>query len=165
MNYQPSYDPMETNNGQIQLPLDAPLDRSGIDLGEIQDGFREQLHSLRLDEINRGVTSIGPQRDELRFISNGIDLGSFGSRGQLRTALLSIKLAEVNWLKEKNGYWPVLLLDEVLAELDDYRREDLLNRLQKTKQSLLTTTDLDLFSEEFKNSSEKWDISGGRLAS
>ena len=87
----------------------------------------------------------------MRYLSNGIDLGNFGSRGQLRTAMLAIKLAEVNWLNEKNGDWPVLLLDEVLAELDDTRRQDLLDRLAKTEQSLLTTTDLDLFSDEFKN--------------
>ena len=100
----------------------------------------------------------------MHFLSNGIDLGNFGSRGQLRTALLSIKLAEVNWLKDKNGDWPVLLLDEVLAELDDYRRQDLLDRLAKTEQSLLTTTDLDLFSEDFKKSATRWTIKSGELA-
>ena len=96
-------------------------------------------------------------------MSNGIDLGNFGSRGQLRTALLALKLAEVSWLKEKNGVWPVLLLDEVLAELDDFRRQDLLNRLTKTEQSLLTTTDLNLFSEDFQQSANRWEISGGKL--
>jgi DNA replication and repair protein RecF len=164
MKYMPSYDPLDSTDGQLELPLATTPDRTGITLDEIQDGFREQLHSLRSEEINRGVTTIGPHRDELRFISNGLDLGSFGSRGQLRTALLAIKLAEVDWLKEKNGFWPVLLLDEVLAELDDQRRKDLLDRLQKTEQSLLTTTDLDLFSDEFKSAAAKWDIKGGELA-
>jgi DNA replication and repair protein RecF len=69
----------------------------------------------------------------------------------------------VSWLKEKNGVWPVLLLDEVLAELDDFRRQDLLNRLTKTEQSLLTTTDLNLFSEDFQQSANRWEISGGKL--
>jgi len=73
-------------------------------------------------------------------------------------------LAEVNWLNEKNGDWPVLLLDEVLAELDDTRRQDLLDRLAKTEQSLLTTTDLDLFSDEFKNTATQWEIKNGGLA-
>ena len=163
MKYMPSYDPLDPGDRQIQLPLDTPPDRSNIDIKVIEDGFREQLHSLRSEEIMRGVTTIGPHRDELRFISNGIDLGSFGSRGQLRTALLAIKLAEIDWLKEKNGHWPVLLLDEVLAELDDHRRLDLLNRLQKTKQNILTTTDLDLFSDKFKSSATKWEINGGEL--
>jgi DNA replication and repair protein RecF len=163
MNYMPAYDPVDSPTLQIKMPLNTQPDRSGIDLNEIQNGFREKLLSLRSEEISRGVTSIGPHRDELRFMSNGIDLGKFGSRGQLRTALLALKLAEVSWLKEKNGVWPVLLLDEVLAELDDFRRQDLLNRLTKTEQSLLTTTDLNLFSEDFQQSANRWEISGGKL--
>jgi DNA replication and repair protein RecF len=165
LSYLPAYDPCEIDNGQLQLPLDSAPDRTGIALSEIQDGFREKIHSLRSEEIARGVTTIGPHRDDLRLICNGIDLGKFGSRGQLRTALLAIKLAEVLWLKEKTSYWPVLLLDEVLAELDDYRRQDLLDRLLKTDQSLLTTTDTDLFTSDFKNSATKWTISGGELIS
>lgn len=163
MNYMPAYDPVDSPALQIQMPLNTQPDRSGINLNEIRNGFREKLLSLRSEEISRGVTSIGPHRDELRFVSNGIDLGNFGSRGQLRTALMALKLAEVSWLKEKNGVWPVLLLDEVLAELDDFRRQDLLNRLTQTKQSLLTTTDLNLFSEDFQQSADRWEISGGKL--
>jgi DNA replication and repair protein RecF len=111
------------------------------------------------------VTSLGPHRDDLRFLSNAVDLGNFGSRGQLRTTLLAIKLAEVYWLKERNGEWPVLLLDEVLAELDDTRRQDLLERLSRTEQVLLTTTDLDLFSAEFQEISGLWRIDQGELMS
>ncbi|MCJ7718077.1 MAG: DNA replication/repair protein RecF [Anaerolineales bacterium] len=164
LNYFPSYEPLPSHPGQIELPLDNPLDRSGLSLEVIQVGFREKLLEQQKEEISRGVTTIGPHRDDLSFISNGIDLGNFGSRGQLRTALLAVKLAEVAWLKEKNGHWPVLLLDEVLAELDDTRRQDLLDRLVKTEQSLLTTTDLDLFSDDFRNSAGRWVIRGGQLA-
>ncbi len=163
LNYQPSFDPAASPPGQIELPLENSLDRSGFDLKDIRDAYREKLLSTRTEDIYRGVTSRGPHRDEMRYLSNGIDLGNFGSRGQLRTAMLAIKLAEVNWLKEKNGDWPVLLLDEVLAELDDTRRLDLLDRLAKTEQSLLTTTDLDLFSDEFKQSATQWEIKNGGL--
>jgi DNA replication and repair protein RecF len=52
------------------------------------------------------VTTIGPHRDELRLLSNGIDLGDYGSRGQVRTALLALKLAEVTWIKNRTGEWP-----------------------------------------------------------
>jgi DNA replication and repair protein RecF len=161
--YRPSYDPLSSPPGQIELPIDSALDRSAIELKEIQEGYREELLALRKEDIQRGVTSSGPHRDEIRFLSNGVDLGGFGSRGQLRTSLLSLKLAEVNWLKDKNGDWPVLLLDEVLAELDDTRRQDLLDRLAKTEQSLLTTTDLDLFSENFQESAGRWQILNGEV--
>ena len=164
LNYLPSFDPAASPPGQIELPLENALDRSRVELKDIQDGYREKLISSRSEDIYRGVTSRGPHRDEMRYLSNGIDLGNFGSRGQLRTAMLAIKLAEVNWLNEKNGDWPVLLLDEVLAELDDTRRQDLLDRLAKTEQSLLTTTDLNLFSDEFKKSATQWEIKNGGLA-
>ena len=163
LSYLPSYEPLPSPPGQIELPLEDPLDRSGLGIEEIQVGFREKLLQQQKEEISRGVTTHGPHRDDLRFISNGIDLGNFGSRGQLRTALLAIKLAEVAWLKEKNGHWPVLLLDEVLAELDDTRRQDLLDRLAKTEQSLLTTTDLNMFSDEFRKTAGRWKIQNGQL--
>ena len=163
LNYLPSFDPAASPPGQIELPLENALDRSRVELKDIQDGYREKLLSSRSEDIYRGVTSRGPHRDEMRYLSNGIDLGNFGSRGQLRTAMLAIKLAEVNWLNEKNGDWPVLLLDEVLAELDDTRRQDLLDLLAKTEQSLLTTTDLNLFSDEFKKSATQWEIKNGGL--
>ena len=164
-NYLPSYEPLELPPGQMAMALDSPLDRSGMTLLEIQDGYREKIIARRSEDIRRGTTSLGPHRDEIRFLSNGIDLGTFGSRGQLRTTLLALKLAEVSWLKEKNGDWPVLLLDEVLAELDDTRRQDLLDRLADTEQSLLTTTDLALFSDDFRKTAGLWEISQGELIS
>lgn len=163
LNYLPSYEPLPSPPGQIKMELDNPLDRTGLGIKEIHAGYREKLLSQRSEEIKRGVTALGPHRDDLRFISNGIDLGNFGSRGQLRTALLALKLAEVAWLKEKNGHWPVLLLDEVLAELDDTRRQDLLERLATTEQSLLTTTDLSLFSDSFRQSATTWEMRNGQL--
>lgn len=163
--YEPAYDPLPRPAQQYALPIDAPLDRSNIPTERIQEGFLEMLRRLRSEEVARGVTTIGPHRDELRFLSNGLDLGVYGSRGQVRTAVLSLKLAEVVWMKEKVGEWPVLLLDEVLAELDNRRRLDLLNRLLETEQLLLTTTDLDLFSNEFASRSTLWRIESGRVFS
>jgi DNA replication and repair protein RecF len=161
--YQPAYDPLTPPPGQFSLPFDAPIDRTKFSLTEIQDGFLERLVQLRYDEIARGVTLSGPHRDELRLLSNGIDLGYYGSRGQVRTAILSLKLAEVAWMKDKTGQWPVLLLDEVLAELDRQRRGDLLARLSESEQSLMTTTDLDLFAPEFVRQAVLWQVRAGRV--
>ncbi len=163
LSYQPAYDPLPRPPLQYALPLDAQADRSGLSLEEIRQGFYQALVSLRDENVARGVTTIGPHRDEMRFLSNGIDLGTYGSRGQGRTAVLSLKLAEVAWMKEKTGRWPVLLLDEVLAELDPGRREDLLSRLSTSEQVILTTTDLDLFSKDFVSRAQVWEIRAGRL--
>ncbi len=161
--YQPSYDPVVRPQGQYELPLSAPIERRGFDIETIGKGFMKRLEELRSEEIGRGVTTVGPHRDEVRFLSNGVDLGYYGSRGQVRTALLSLKLAEVAWLKEKTGFWPVVLLDEILAELDTQRREDLLRYLDKEQQVLLTTTDLNLFEEQFVKSSTVWHVNAGRV--
>ncbi len=161
--YEPAYDPLPKPNGQLGLKIDTAVDRSGLELGEIQRGFRARLKELRSEEIARGVTTIGPHRDELRFLANDFDLGNYGSRGQIRTALLSLKLAEVNWLKERTGEWPVILLDEVMAELDLQRRADLLHYIGGSEQALFTTTDLNLFEPEFVQKAEIWNVESGRV--
>jgi DNA replication and repair protein RecF len=162
-NYQPAYDPLTLPPGQFTLPFDAPIDRTKFSPADIREGFLERLVQLRDEEIARGVTISGPHRDELRLLSNGIDLGHYGSRGQVRTAILSLKLAELAWMKDKTGQWPVLLLDEVLAELDVQRRNDLLSRLSESEQSMMTTTDLDLFAPEFVSHAALWQVKGGRV--
>jgi len=161
--YEPAFDPLPKPNGQIGLKLDTIIDRSHLELDEIQEGFRARLKELRSEEIARGVTTIGPHRDELRFLANNIDLGDYGSRGQVRTALLALKLAEVNWMKDRTGEWPVILLDEVMAELDVQRRADLLKYIGESEQVLFTTTDLNLFETDFAEKAEVWKVENGRV--
>ncbi len=163
LSYEPSFDPLPQPARQFALPIQAPLDRSGLGLEKIRQGYLERLTRLHHEEIARGVTTTGPHRDELRFLSNGLDLGNYGSRGQARTAMLAMKLAEVDWMKSKTGQWPVLLLDEVLAELDSQRRVDLIDRLAQCEQAFLTTTDLDLFSPEFVQKATLWQVEGGLI--
>jgi len=161
--YRPSFDPHAEPSQQMLLDLAAPTDRTAYSEENIAQGFQEALLAARQKEILRGVTTIGPHRDGLHFLSNGIDLGAYGSRGQNRTALLALKIAEISWMKEKNGHWPVLLLDEVLAELDPNRRIDLLGRISQLEQALLTTTDIDLFNHEFSERAALWQINAGQL--
>ncbi len=161
--YDPSFDPLARPNGQFALKIDAVIDRSGLDVETIRKGFIEQLKRLRSEEILRGVTTIGPHRDDLRFLANGINLGDYGSRGQVRTTLLALKMAEVGWIREKTGEWPVILLDEVMAELDHERRADLMSTLTETEQSLLTTTDLNLYDPVFVEQSTLWRVQAGTV--
>jgi DNA replication and repair protein RecF len=165
MVYRPAYDPALSGDAQYALPIETAIDRSRFSVEDIQLGFMKQLQIVRREEIARGVTTIGPHRDELRFTANGIDLGEYGSRGQIRTTLLALKLAEVDWMKGKTGHWPVLLLDETLAELDLNRRADLLRALETCEQSLLTTTDLDMFTPDFVQQSTVWNVRAGQVDS
>ena len=161
--YHPAYDPAAAPDGQLGLPLDVPVHRAGQPVAEVQAGLMERLRATRAEEIARGVTVTGPHRDEIRFIAGGIDLGTYGSRGQARSAVLALKLAEVEWMRTKTGEWPILLLDEVLAELDTSRRHELLARLGGAEQVVMTTTDLALFPEDARQGATVWQVEGGRI--
>lgn len=160
--YQPGFDPLPQPAGQMRLSLQTPLLRDGFSPEQIRKGFTQRLQNLHAEEIARGLTTVGPHRDELRLLSNGVDLSDYGSRGQVRTALLAMKLAEAEWLQQKTGEVPVLLLDETLAELDLQRRADLLPSLRENEQTFLTTTDLSLFAAEFLGQTEIWQVAAGR---
>ncbi|MEJ2486610.1 MAG: DNA replication/repair protein RecF [Anaerolineales bacterium] len=162
LDYQPAYDPLPAPDHQPAL-IYTPPDRTHLSVEKIEAGFLAAVKTLRRSEIARGVTTIGPHRDEMRFLSNGIDLGTYGSRGQVRTALMTMKLSEMEWMKQKTGHWPVLLLDEILAELDEDRRADLLSRVSQSKQSLLTTTDIQLFDPMMITDWKRWRIENGTL--
>lgn len=161
--YHPAYDPAGAPEGQLGLPLDVPVHRVGLTPAEVQAGLVDKLRATRSEEIARGATLSGPHRDEIRFLAGGIDLGTYGSRGQARTAVLALKLAEVDWMRGKTGEWPVLLLDEVLAELDTSRRAELLARLGGAEQVVMTTTDRGLFPPGFVQSAAVWEVEGGRI--
>jgi DNA replication and repair protein RecF len=161
--YQPAYDPVGKPQGQISLPMQTKIERSNFTPVQLQEGFSARLAELHREEIIRGVTTIGPHRDEMRIHCNGIDLTDYGSRGQIRTALLSLKLAEIEWLKQKTGEMPVLLLDETLAELDEARRESLLTYLESAEQAVLTTTDMNLFPTNFSGRCERWQVNQGNI--
>ncbi len=163
LSYQPAYDPLPNPEGQIGMKLTTEVDRSSLKLEDIRLGFLARLQQARADDIGRGVTSLGPHRDELRFLANGTDLGDYGSRGQVRTALLALKLAEVDWMKERTGEWPVILLDEVMAELDLQRRADLLHYVEKSEQVLLTATDSRMFDPQFVERAEVWTVEEGSI--
>ncbi len=164
LHYQPSYDPLPKPQGQFSLPIQTSIQRDGYTIKQIQDGFADRLRQVRSEEIARGVTTIGPHRDEMRVLCNGVDLTDFGSRGQLRTAILALKLAEVDWLKQKTSQWPVLLLDETLAELDTDRRQFLLDYLQEAEQAIMTTTDASMFPSGFVEGCDHWQIVNGSVS-
>jgi DNA replication and repair protein RecF len=162
--YHPAFDPGAAPDGQLGLPLEVPVHAAGVSAREIQAGLKERLRASRAEEIARGMTVTGPHRDELRFIANGVDVGTYGSRGQARTVVLALKLAEMEWMRARTGEWPVLLLDEVLAELDAARRRDLLERVAGAEQCLLTTTDPGLFPPEFRAGAVVWNVKNGQLS-
>lgn len=163
LEYLPSYHPGSHVSAQLELALDTGTDWRIFSLDQIREGLLETWQTEEQDDLQRGVTQTGPHRDELRYLANSLDLRLYGSRGQIRSAMLATRLAEVSWLNNRIGTWPVLLLDEVLAELDQQRRADLLDRVLESEQALLTTTDQDLFSETFLEQAALWEVEAGAL--
>ncbi|UCG82960.1 MAG: DNA replication/repair protein RecF [Dehalococcoidia bacterium] len=127
------------------------------------DIYHASLQSSRQREIVRGTTLVGPHRDELRFISEDVDIGIFGSRGQQRTVALALKLAEASYMWSKTGDYPVLLLDDILSELDSRRREHILESVARYQQVLITTTDLDHFNPGFVEHAALYDVVAGSI--
>lgn len=164
VHYQPSFDPLPEKPSQTAGNPEDPIDRSEVSRQQAEQGLLEALKAARREEIRRGVTRLGPHRDDLRFHADGVDLHLYGSRGQNRTAVLAAKIAEVNWLRQQSGDWPILLLDEVLAELDADRRQDLLSRVNEVNQAVLTAADREMFTEEFCHQATLWRVTAGSVA-
>jgi DNA replication and repair protein RecF len=163
LSYQPSFLPSAQGNGQMSF---ATL---GLDLhremtpDQIAPQFAERLQTELTESVERGVTLSGPHRDELRLMINERDCGLYGSRGQARTAVMAIKLAELNWMQNQIGEAPILLLDEVVAELDAQRRAYLLERIDGGAQTLVTTTELEIFTPEFIGRAAIWRVRDGQI--
>ncbi|MBX3057553.1 MAG: DNA replication/repair protein RecF [Anaerolineae bacterium] len=130
----------------------------------IKTRLAEALGQAQPADIARGATSVGPHRDDWRFLLNGRALSSYGSRGQQRTAILALKMAEINWMTAVTGEQPLLLLDEVVAELDAQRRAALLHTAQSAQQAILTATDPAMFTTEFLANTTSLHVSNGRIS-
>jgi DNA replication and repair protein RecF len=133
---------------QIVYVPSFPLD-DVTDAEAIQARFLAALESVALDELARGTTLRGPQRDDVLFTVNGQDCRAFGSQGQQRTVALALKLAERQLIEELVGEPPLLLLDDVLSDLDDARRRLLFDLTARAgSQTFLSCTNLRAFSPE-----------------
>lgn len=125
--------------------------------------LRKQYHDNQKREIEHGTTLAGPHRDDLKFLINGKNVQTFGSQGQQRTTALSVKLAEIDLMKEITGEYPLLLLDDVLSELDARRQTHLLAAIQDKVQTFLTTTSLNDVAQHLINPPTVFDIDHGTL--
>jgi len=117
----------------------------------IKNIFREKLKKTRSRDFERGHTSCGPHKDDLEISINGIDVRNFGSQGQQRTAVLSLKLSEIDIVKAETGEFPILLLDDVMSELDEKRQKELIGSL-KDVQIFATMTEIpEILKEDIKD--------------
>jgi DNA replication and repair protein RecF len=132
-------------------------------MAEAQHQYRHQLHGAQRKEIQQGVCLLGPHRDDLEFMVNGVNMLTYGSRGQQRTVALSAKLAELAYMRASTGDEPVLLLDDVFSELDLPRRQHLLHEVLRHEQVFLTATDPSSFPQEILEQAHTYQVVQGEV--
>jgi DNA replication and repair protein RecF len=115
------------------------------------------------EDLRRGSTSIGPHRDDIKVLLDGREARAYGSQGQQRTAVVSLKLAEAALVTQRTGERPVLLLDDVLSELDGERRAALLRQVAGEGQVIITSVEAGPFPPELISSARVWSVVGGEI--
>ena len=150
-------------NSTVLNDVDFSL-QSDFIVEDIAKKFEEKLKERQLEEIIRAQALVGPHRDDVSFFINDVEAKKYASQGQQRTVVLSLKLAELELVKDKIGDTPVLLLDDVLAELDDIRQNYLLNAIGNKTQTIITSVDTLHFDEEYLKDVEIFKIVEGKLA-
>ncbi|MBD2106557.1 DNA replication/repair protein RecF [Nodosilinea sp. FACHB-13] len=129
----------------------------------IQASFLEKIKLRAIAEQHQRTTLVGPHRDDIEFTINDTPSRQYGSQGQQRTLVLALKLAELHLIDEVVGEPPLLLLDDVLAELDLNRQNQLLEAIQDRFQTIITTTHLGAFGSQWMTSSQILTVKSGRI--
>lgn len=131
---------------QATIPLE-----DGLTPSQMKEIYMNQFKKNQTREADQATTLIGPHRDDLIFYLNEIPVQTYGSQGQQRSTVLSLKLAEIELMKLSTGEYPLLLLDDVLSELDDDRQTHLIKAIENKVQTFITTTSLDGIKQQFIN--------------
>ena len=131
---------MKGNNGELFYPEEESPDT-------MREFYLTSLRERRDKDILLGNTGIGIHRDDLKTYINGVESKSFASQGQQRCCALALKLSQIEYVKKITGEYPVLLLDDVMSELDQYRRSQLVGFINDKVQTFITVNDKTLIPE------------------
>lgn len=130
---------------------------------DIKEKFKKKMNYLYEREKMYGMTLIGPHRDDFSFLLEEKDLSIYGSQGQIRSAMLSLKIAEVFLFKEVDGDYPILLLDDIFSELDVEKRNRLVKYMIDEVQTIITTTDIHMIDENLVNRAKVFAVCDGNI--
>ena len=133
------------------------------DFNILKENFKKKLNLMFDREKMYGMTLVGPHRDDFSFLLNGKDLSIYGSQGQLRAAILALKLSEVFLFKETHGDYPILLLDDIFSELDVEKRNRLVKYIIDDVQTIITTTDIHLIDKSLVDKAKIFVVSSGKI--
>ena len=148
----------------LKIKYDCSFLNGEEDIETISQLFSNALEERMQEEIRRGQSCVGPQRDDIIFYINDNEATKFASQGQQRTIVLALKLSELDIITEKTGENPILLLDDVLAELDDLRQNFLLKSIKSGIQTIITSVDTLHFEEEFLKDVKIYKVEQGQIS-
>lgn len=152
-----------TKNGDLYIKYIHNLNINEFDVNKVKkilyDKYKQNLEKEKI----LGITLFGPHKDDMMFKLNNNDIKIYGSQGQQRSCILSIKLSEINIFKDKTGENPIVLLDDVFSELDDMKKNNLIKYFNDDIQIVITTTDLNQIKEELLDGSFIYKITNGNI--
>lgn len=156
-----SYVPSWSASDAITLPAAADASSRADRIEAVRARIAAALDERAGEELRRGITLVGPHRDEVTFTIDGRDARTFASQGQQRSLVLAWKIAEVEVTREILGRPPLLLLDDVMSELDETRRQAFLGLVGGGVQTVITTTNLGYFDDSALERAKVVKIGGG----
>ena len=158
----------ELTGGEENLTVDyrpsIPRHERAGSVDGIRQGFIVALKTSKPRERNMGLTAVGPHRDDFKLLVNDVDMGIYGSRGQVRTIALAMRLAEVAYLASIRGEGPIVLLDDILSEMDSFRRNRVLDKALQYQQVIITTTDLELIQSGALPNATYYEVQDGNVS-
>ena len=160
----PIHEQISLGREEFSLKYQTSLSiEKGMSQDEVKELYQKQFEAVQKRELEQASTLVGPHRDDLIFYLNDKPVQNFGSQGQQRSTVLSLKLAEIELMNIATGEYPILLLDDVLSELDDDRQTHLIKAIENKVQTFITTTSLDGIRKQFINEPIVYPIHQGQV--
>ena len=148
----------------VEYNPNVTLHRRVAGADEVEREFITALETARGRELALGSTVVGPHRDDFKLRVGDVDMGTYSSRGQARTLALSLRLAEAAYLASARDEGPIVLLDDVLSEMDSFRRGRVLNKVSQYEQVIITTTDAESIERSLLSGAQYYEVEGGRVS-
>jgi DNA replication and repair protein RecF len=133
-----------------------------VNLEDYKNNYYKKLKDNIFRDREKGITSVGPHRDDFNVFINDVDAKIFGSQGQQRTSILTMKFSSMKIIKEITGEYPVLLLDDVLSELDNNRKRYILSSINEI-QTIITCTGIDDLRSYLDDKAKIFNVSNGQI--
>lgn len=149
----------------FHIKYESPIIVHDITIPNIKEQYKQKLLDMKYREYRSKMTMVGPHKDDISFWIGEINLKNFGSQGQQRIAILSLKLAEIKVFSKYNRDEPILLLDDVFSELDDIKKNNLLSYIDGKIQTIITTTEITHISDSILRQAKLIEIEDGAIKS